>query len=215
VIPTGIDLNRFRPDISGGSIRGEFNINEKVKVISIIGMIRPDKGQKCFIRAIDGISDIRPDVRFLIVGSATKPEYLEDVKAEISKLHHRDKVHLTGFRRDIEHVIATSDVVVNSCSYEPMSQVIHQAFAMRKPVVASDAEGHLKTVRNGKTGFLFRSMDAESLSKTVLSVLDNHTEQIRMRAYHMALSELGIDTMMEKTLSVYRTTLAARQSRQS
>jgi glycosyltransferase involved in cell wall biosynthesis len=212
VIPTGIELNRFRPDVDGCSIRKKFNIGINTKVISNIAMIRPDKGQKFFIRAVDRISDTCPDVRYLIAGSATKPEYLEDIKKEIAALRHRDKVILTGFREDVEKVIAASNVIVNSAFYEPMSQVIHQAFAMRKLVVASDASGHITTIRHCETGFLFRSMDAESLAKTVLSVLDNNTQQIREQAYLMALSELGINTMMKKTLNIYRTILEAKQS---
>jgi glycosyltransferase involved in cell wall biosynthesis len=211
VIPTGIDLNRFRSDVNGCSIRREFNIGLNTKVISHIAMIRPDKGQTFFIRAVDRISDIHPDVRFLIVGSATKPEYLEDIKKEIAALRHRDKVILTGFRQAVETVIAASDVIVNTAFYEPMSQVIHQAFAMKKLVVASDTNGHVETIRHRETGFMFRSMDAESLAKTVLSVLGNNTQQIREQAYLMALSKFGITTMMEKTLNIYRTILEAKQ----
>jgi glycosyltransferase involved in cell wall biosynthesis len=211
VIPTGIDLNRFSPDVDGCSIRKELNIAENTKVISMIGMIRPGKGQKFFIRAIDRIAETHSDVLFLIVGSPTEPEYLKDINKDISALRHRNKVVLTGYRRDVEKVIAASDMIVNTCFCEPMSQVIHQSFAMQKLVVAGDSDGHLATVRHGETGFLFRSADAESFAKTVIPVLDDNVRKIRERAYQMALSELGINTMMEKTLNIYRTILKTKQ----
>ena len=56
----------------------------------MIGMIRPGKGQKFFISAVDRIADTRPDVFFLVVGSATEPEYLEDIKKDIAALRHRN-----------------------------------------------------------------------------------------------------------------------------
>jgi glycosyltransferase involved in cell wall biosynthesis len=211
VIPTGIDLNRFRPDVDGSSVRRELDIPESTKVISNIGMIRPDKGQKYFIRAVDRIASTWPDVRFLIVGSATKPEFFEEIKKEIAALRHPDKIILTGFRKDIEKVIAASDVIVNSSPLEPRSQVIHQAFAMKRLVVASNKGGNVESISDGETGFLFCSEDAGSLSKTILSVMNNQTGQIRERAYRTALSDYGNDTMMEKTFSVYRKTLAARE----
>jgi glycosyltransferase involved in cell wall biosynthesis len=214
VIPTGVDLNRFRPDIDGSSVRREFDIPESTKVISEIAMIRPDKGQKYFIRAIDRVASAWPDVRFLIVGSATKPEFFEEIKEEIAALRHLDKVILTGFRKDVEKVIAASDVIVNSSPWEPRSQVIHQAFAMKRVVVASDKGGNAESISDGETGFLFCSEDAGSLSDTILLVMNNHTGPIRERAYRAALSDYGIDVMMEKTLSVYRTALTARQSLQ-
>lgn len=212
VIPTGIDLKRFRPEVDGSSVRRELDIPESTKVISEIAMIRPDKGQKYFIRAVDRIASAWPDARFLIVGSATKPEFFAEIKEELATLRHQDKVILTGFRKDVEKVIAASDVIVNSSPWEPRSQVIHQAFAMKKLVVASNKGGNLESISDGQTGVLFRSGDAESLSDTILLVMNNHTGPIRERAYHAALSDYGIDTMMERTLSVYRMTLTARQS---
>jgi len=203
VIPTGIDLNRFRPEIDKNSIRNEFNIAENTVVISAIAMTRPDKGHKYLIRAIDRIAAVNNNIRLLIVGAATRNEYLDEIKEEIAAIRNRDKVILAGFRQDIEKVIAASDVIVNSSIYEPRSQVIHQAFAMKKLVIASDAGGNKESIIHGKTGFLFSSENVESLSQTILSVLGNHMEQIREQAYLTALSEYGIDTMMEKTLDIY------------
>ena len=57
VIPTGIDLNRFRPDVDGSCVRRELDIPESTKVISEIAMIRPDKGQKYLIRAVDRVAE--------------------------------------------------------------------------------------------------------------------------------------------------------------
>ena len=183
VIPTGIDLNRFRPDVDGSSVRRELDIPESTKVISEIGMIRPDKGQKYFIRAVDRIASARPDVCFLIVGSSTKPEYFEEIKEEIAALRHPDKVILTGFRKDVEKVIAASDVIVNSSPLEPRSQVIHQAFAMKRLVVASNKGGNVESISDGETGFLFCSEDAGSLSETILRILNNDIGPIREKAY--------------------------------
>jgi len=203
VIPTGIDLIRFNPFVNHQSFRTEFNIPDKTAVISVIGMIRPDKGQKYFIRAVDRIANVNPETRFLIVGSPTRTEYLNDIKKEIAAIHHQDKVILTGFRQDTEEIIAASDVIVNSSIFEPRSQVIHQAFAMKKLVIASDAGGNKESISHGETGFLFHSGNSENLSKTILTVLGNDTGTIRERAYRTVVSEFGIDVMMEKTLHIY------------
>lgn len=211
IIPTGIDLSRFRPEIDKHSIRNEFNIAENTAVISEIAMIRPDKGQKYLIRAVDRIADVNNNIRFFIVGSATRTEYLDDIRKEIAAIRHRDKVILTGFRQDTEKFIAASDVIVNSSIFEPRSQVIHQAFAMKKIVIASNAGGNKESIVHGVTGFLFHPENIESLAKTVLAVLGNHTGQIRERAYLKALSEFGIDTMMDRTLNSYHKVLTYNQ----
>jgi glycosyltransferase involved in cell wall biosynthesis len=79
-----------------------------------------------------------PDIRFLIVGSATKPEFCKEIKEEIAALRNPDKVILNGFRRDVEKVIAASDVIVNPSPWEPRSQFIYQAFTMKALAVASN-----------------------------------------------------------------------------
>lgn len=212
VIPTGIDLARFRPEVNSRTVRREFNIPDKTAVISIIAMIRPDKGHKYIIRAVDRVVSTNPETCFLIVGSATKREYLCDIRKEVAALRHGNKIILTGFRQDTENIIAASDVIVNASLYEPRSQVIHQAFAMKKLVIASDAGGNQESIAHGKTGFLFRSENVKSLSQTILAVLGNNTEQIREQAYQTALSVHGIDTMMEKTFNIYHKILRAKPS---
>ena len=89
-----------------------------------------------------------PDVRFLMVGSATKPEFCEKIKEEIAALHHPDKVLLMGFREDVEKVIAASDVIVNSSSWEPRFQFIYQAVAIKALVVASNEGNSLEVIIN-------------------------------------------------------------------
>jgi len=69
------------------------------------------------------------------VGSARKREFFKGIIEKIIAFRHPDKVIMTGFHRDIEKVIAASDVIVNYSSLEPRSQVIHQAFGMKRLVV--------------------------------------------------------------------------------
>jgi glycosyltransferase involved in cell wall biosynthesis len=210
-IPTGIDLNRFRPEIHNHIVRQELHIPDKALVISIIAMIRPDKGHKYVIRAVDRVVNANPETCFLIVGSATRREYLHDIHKELVAICHRDKVILTGFRQDVERMIAASDVIVNASLFEPRSQVIHQAFAMKKLVVASNAGGNPESIIHGQTGFLFHSQDVESLSQTILAVLGHNTEQIRARAYQEALSKFGEDAMMDQTLQIYHRLLTGKR----
>jgi glycosyltransferase involved in cell wall biosynthesis len=215
VIPTGIDLNKFDPEVDDRSFRQEFNISDKAIVISAIAMIRPDKGQKYLIRSVDRIVDIRPETYFLSGGSAPRKDFLYEIQAEIAPLRHRDSVILTGFRRDPQKIIAASDVIVNTSLFEPRSQVIHQAFAMKKLVIASDTGGNQESISHGQTGFLFRSESVENLSQTILTVLDHHKErieQIRERAYQTAILEHSIDIMMEKTLNIYRKVIKTGRS---
>lgn len=204
VVGDGIDLEKFDPRVDGQGVRAEFRIPESCRVITLIGMIRPDKGQQYLVRAVDDIVAQVPDAVFFIVGSPTRPEFLARLQAEIDQVLHRDRIILTGFRKDVERFIAASDAIVLTSEIEARSRVIPQAFAMRKPVVASRVGGIPELVQDGRTGFLYPCGDVRMLAKSVVEVLRQHPRAQVENAYALAVSRLSFETMMSETLEVYR-----------
>lgn len=213
VVWSCIDLSRFRPDLDGTSVRMMFGIPKDAKVVVQVGMIRPDKGQHHLVRAVDRIVAEVPEAWFLLVGGPTRPEYLESLKEEIARARHRDRIVLTGFRRDVENYLAAADVVVIASEMEGRTQVVPQAFAMRKPVVASAAGGMPEMVEDGQTGFLFPVGDTDRLARAVARALFVPAERDRVveKAYATALERFGTDVMMQLTLETYRTALRSRR----
>ncbi len=65
-----------------------------------------------------------------------------------------------------------SDIVI-SASIEPeaFGRVAVEAQSMEKPIIASDIGGSNETIIDEKTGFLFESSNAKSLSEKILKVL--------------------------------------------
>jgi len=213
VVWSCIDLSRFRPDIDGTPVRDMFGIPHGAKLIVQVGMIRPDKGQHHLVHAVDRIVAEVPEAWFLLVGSPTRPEYLEGLKAEIAQVRHGGRIVLAGFRRDVENCLAAADVVVIASEMEGRTQVVPQAFAMRKPVVASAAGGTPEMVEDGQTGFLFPVGDTDRLARAVVRAVSApaETDRVVEKAYAMALERFGTDVMMQMTLETYRTVL--RRSR--
>ncbi|RLB36600.1 MAG: glycosyltransferase family 1 protein [Deltaproteobacteria bacterium] len=204
VVPPGIHLDRFNPQVDGGAVRKAYGIDDKAKLITLIGMIRRDKGQRFLVRAVDLIVAAIPDAYFMIVGSATHPEYLEDLKKEISRIQNMDRVILAGFQENVEHFIAASDLIAITSLMEARSLAVMQAFAMKKVVVASRVGGIPEIVHHGKTGFLYPPGNAEKLAGQIIFALTNDVSEIVENAYSLAQREFSFDAMMEKTLSVYR-----------
>lgn len=207
IIGTGIDLDRFRPDIDGEPTRRAFGVPPEARLVTTIGMIRPDKAQEYLIRAVDRIVEQVPEAFFFVVGSPTKPEFLERLKGEIDRIYHKDRVILTGFQHHIENFIAASDVIVMTSKIEARSQVAPQAFAMKKVVVATNVGGIPENVKDGQTGFLYPPGDVEKLSELVIRALGSDFSNITEKAYRFAHEALGFETMMAETLGSYRKVL--------
>ena len=209
LIGEGIDLDKFRPDIDGKPARKVFGVPPGAKLITVIGMIRPDKAQHFLIRAVDGIVERIPEAYFFVVGSPTKPAFQDQLQEEIGRIKHKDRVILTGFQDAVEDFIAASDVIVLTSTIEARSQVIPQAFAMKRVVVATDVGGIPEYVKPGETGFLYPAGDTEKLAELVVAALTHDVRAITEKAYHVAHETSGIETVMNATLSCYRKVLKA------
>lgn len=67
VIGEGVDLQEFNLGIDSTYLKSEFNLQDNDKVITNIGMIRADKGQKFSLVAAISILKRRSDVKFFLV----------------------------------------------------------------------------------------------------------------------------------------------------
>jgi len=207
MIPPGIDLDRFRPDIDGTEIRRLFGIPETAPVITVVGMIRPDKAQRYLVQAVDRIIEKAPDAWFLIVGSPTRAEYLAELKVEIQQTKHQERIILTGFQSAVEKFIAASDIIVVTSEVEGRSLAAYQAFAMKRVVVASAVGGTPEFVRHGQTGFLYPHGDVKELARLIIHVLESDVSMQIENAYAFAKAEIGFESMMDSTLKIYRNIL--------
>ena len=74
--------------------------------------------------------------------------------------------------KDMALAYKVSDIVV-SASIEPeaFGRVAVEAQSMEKPIIASNIGGSNETVIDEKTGFLFESGNAKSLSEKIIKIL--------------------------------------------
>ncbi len=204
VVPPGIRMDIFHPKVDGTQVRKAFGVDRAAKLITLVGMIRRDKGQRYLVQAADQIVQAIPNAFFMIVGSATHPEYLEGLRHEISKIQNKGRIILTGFQEHVERFIAASDLIAITSLMEARSLAAMQAFCMKKVVVASDVGGIPEIVHNGKTGFLYPPGNSKKLAEQIIFALSNDVSEITENAYSLAQKYFSFDVMMDKTLSVYR-----------
>lgn len=203
IINEGIELAEFDFRLTGEAIRHEFNIPLSDKIIVNIGMIRPNKGQCYLIEAADDIVKTIPNVRFLLVGEATRQAYEQQLLTCLNSSAHRDKFIMTGYRIDIANFIAAADCVVISSLAEAHSRVVPQAFAMKRPVVATNVGGLPEFVKPEITGVLVQSGNASALANGIVHALQTDSTSMIENAYLMAQERFQIDGMMRKTLASY------------
>jgi glycosyltransferase involved in cell wall biosynthesis len=144
--------------------------------IGLIGRISPWKGQHIFLQAAPSVVERFPQARFFIIGAALFGE--EDYDREIRALSHalglETILEFSGFRRNIATEIAKLDLIVHASTIgEPFGQVIIEAMAAGKPVVATNGGGVPEIVEDGKTGLLVPMGDAKAMAMAICEIVGN------------------------------------------
>jgi glycosyltransferase involved in cell wall biosynthesis len=101
-----------------------------------------------------------------------------------------------------------SDIVI-SASIEPeaFGRVAVEAQSMEKPIIASDIGGSNETIIDEKTGFLFESSNAKSLSEKILKVLsmdETLLQSIGKEGRKNIIQKFNVEKMCFSTYSEYK-----------
>jgi glycosyltransferase involved in cell wall biosynthesis len=169
-IYNGVDLERFSeisPQKKMG-IRSTLGIDSKKKVVGMVAQLTDWKGIPYFLKAIPLILKECRDVMFVIVGDGKERKNLETMAQALGISSY---VVFTGFRRDIPEMMSVMDVLVLSSLREGLPNVLIEAMAMRKPVVATNVGGVPELVIDNETGFLIPPRNPDALAKAILNFL--------------------------------------------
>ena len=90
-----------------------------------------------------------------------------------------DRVRFLGWRTDASALYRAADICVFPSRYEPLGNVVIQAWAHGLPVVAAASQGPAALIRDGEDGLLVPVDDADALAAGVRRLLDEPMLRIR------------------------------------
>ncbi len=131
----------------------------KVHFLSVTRLMR-DKGTKELVECARYIHEKYPDTTtFTIVGGSDDKEYLNLVK----KAQEDGVLEYLAFRKDVNELMAQSHCIVNPTYHEGMSNVLIEAGACGRPIVASNVPGCFETFEEGVNGIGCEAKNTQSL----------------------------------------------------
>jgi len=201
-IATGIDLQRFHPGMPG-TLRQQLGLANDLPLVGMISVLRSWKGHATFLDAAALLLKAGRPIHFVIAGDGPgRAELTEKIASE----PWRDHVTLLGHRSDVENVLASLDVLVlPSYAHEGIPQIILQAQAMARPVVATRIGGIPEVVVDGVTGLLIEPREADALAEKISSLLRDAALRGKLGTAARAYAEgtHGIDRMGARLLDLY------------
>ena len=176
-IPTGTDLDRFRPG-DRAAARARLGFPPETRLIGIVSTLRSWKGHRFLVTAM---TDPRlASARLIVVGDGPQEPAL---RAQISDLGLGKRVTLAGRQDDVLPWLRAFEVfVLPSTGSEGVPQALMQAMACGLPVVTTAAGGIPELVRGGENGLVVPPGDPSALAEAIARLFNDRALADRLAA---------------------------------
>ena len=215
VIFRGINVDYFDPntktETQENKLLKNWGIEEKKKIILLPGRLTYWKGQELFLEAINQVNIQLGYEAFyaVILGSDQGRDLYKKKLIRMSEQYRMTKqVKFIDYCKDMALAYKVSNIVVSS-SIEPeaFGRVAVEAQSMEKLIIASNIGGSNETIVNGKTGILFESGDANSLSQKIIQAITMDEASIKSMGNEgrkNIIKKFNVEKMCFSTYSEYK-----------
>jgi glycosyltransferase involved in cell wall biosynthesis len=208
VIPSVVDLDRFRPGTDPGSLRSELHLEGR-RVLAFIGRLVPHKGVDVILEAL---THLPADVVLLVIGSGPR---LRGLVGQARRLNLEDRVRFCPrvSDEDLPRYLAVADIFVfpSQNRLEGFGLAVAEAMAAGLPVVVADMPGVREVIEPGVEGLLTEPLIATDVAAQVRRLLDDPAAARQMGAAgrRRAEARYGLATVAGQLLRLYADLRAA------
>ncbi len=154
----------------------EYPLEEERMIFLYVGRIMQEKGIDELLYTAEAVHKEYPKVLFQLVGN-----YEENYKEKIARAQASGALQLVGYQRNITPFYQKASAVLMPSYHEGMSNVILEAAASGRPVLATDIPGCQEGFEDGVTGFGFPPKDWEALYNAVVRFIKlPYAERVQM-----------------------------------
>jgi phosphatidylinositol alpha-mannosyltransferase len=196
VIPNGIDLKRF-------ALTSDRIVLEGKPSVLYLGHMSKRKGVDVLIRAVSKLKAGLPNIKLHLVGGGNYRPFAVLAKEEGIEKH----VIFHGWAEPslLPAYYKSADICVFPSRHEGFGIVILEAMASGIPVIASNIPSFQEIISDGIDGRLFKSGDAEALSKEITILYQDPC--LRKDLAHNALEKArkySWEKIADKYISLYK-----------
>lgn len=205
VIGNGIFVEKYT---EGGaakrkSVRKALGVKPGEFVVTTVGRLNVQKNQAVIIEAADLLQKTGKKYRFFIVGEG---ELRFDLERQIEEKNLSARVHLPGFRKDIDGLLHASDAFILTSRDEGLPMSFLEAVASGTPIITTAVGNIPQIISHGKTGFIIRGDDPEHTARMIEYVCQHESEAqgVARAAYDVVKQKYSTEAMFKEYESVYR-----------
>jgi glycosyltransferase involved in cell wall biosynthesis len=194
VVQNGVDLERF--------LCLPLPANGRVRIVAL-GSLLPVKRWDRLVVAAQELRQRKYDFLLQIAGDGPLRESLED---QVQELGLGDCIEFLGYQDDIPRLLSNAAFLVHTSGTEGCPNVIIEAAACGRAVVAMDAGDVPSIVEEGKTGFIVARGDINILIKRMATLITDRElcRKMGQAARVQAEQKFRLDRFVNETFAAYR-----------
>jgi glycosyltransferase involved in cell wall biosynthesis len=203
-VPTGVDLQRFRPG-DRGAARARLGLPQEDFLIGVVATLRSWKGPLYLVDALALIPDERAKV--VIVGAGPNEV---NILRQIEQHGLSSRVIMAGQQDDVAPWLHSFDVfALPSYANEGVPQAIMQAMACGLAVVTTEIGAIGEVARDGVTALMVRPRDGAALAAAITRLRDDPALRARLGAAARveAQTRFSGEIMLDRMESLFRETV--------
>jgi glycosyltransferase involved in cell wall biosynthesis len=209
VIYNGVDLTPFDEKRELQKFPSDLVLRPGVSTIGLVGSINECKDYGTFLHAMKLLRlNYRGQFHILCVGAGPELNRMQELAKDFGL---GQCITFTGLRTDVPEIMPGLDVLVSSSRWEGLPNVVMEAMAAGKPVVATAVGGTPELVLHGSTGFLVPPQAPDQMAAAVQKILENPNIGRQMgKAGRKRIEQcFRVEQMVCSTENVYQRLLAA------
>jgi glycosyltransferase involved in cell wall biosynthesis len=168
VIPNGVEPAYPAEGTTVSEIRRNLGITANEKMVLNVSRLVPVKGIDTLIKITEGLLNDGFKVKTVVAGDGPYRKEYEEKARSLG-----ENIIFCGFRRDIPELMSACDVFVLPSLSEGLPNVLLEAAACGKPMVASNVGGVPDIITHGKTGFLASPKDIKTFIHYIEMILSD------------------------------------------
>lgn len=174
--------NFAEPDDSPAQSRALLDTPREAPLLLAMGRLHDAKAHDVTLKALAQT----PNAILWIAGAGP-------LQGDLRELAHNlgvaDRVRWLGWRNDAGALYRAADIVVFPSRFEPLGNVVIQAWAYGKPVIAAEAAGPKALIRPDEDGLLIPIDDEAALTLAIQRLIDDKALRERLAAAGLARAQ--------------------------
>lgn len=200
----GVDISKFHsitPE-EKSEIRNEYGFKQDDFLMIYPADFCERKNQNMLFDTLKILLQASNDFQLLLPGLEEKATPFIEYAKQIGVF---DNVHIFGYRRDIDKLVAMSDISVSSSRQEGLPINLIEAMAIGNAIVATDVRGNNDLVVNGKNGFLVPLNDSKAMAECIMKLYSNPKliEEFRKQNLEM-VKDYSTGNVISQMVDIYK-----------